>query len=854
MSAALWACALLTAGLAAYALGHYLCVLVFMLARPRPRGFPGRPRQSVAVLVPARDEGPAARRVIRSLLDQDHAGELEIHLLLKDSADSSIAFLQSQHPGVDFQRPVGGRVRLPAPPGRRVFVAYTGCDPKSDKLNWAAERLSTSHVAILDCDHQAHPDWIRVSLCLLQERGARMVQSRRQPLSALGFTQLWDALHQHVGCELFNAAFTRLGLSVYFTGTTALMESELLRRHRFRRCITEDVEFSYRLLMQGIKIISNPHCGSDEEVSPDLFSFLARRRRWANGHTDAFFRHLGKLREAPLGWRDRAQFLFHGVHYLVCVLVFALHLLIGLLFVVELPVSTGIAALLAGLVLAGFVVRTQGSLAWGTRISELLVVLGWLFPAVVIAMNLAYAALLGDLSRAALPLPEWLQLLGLAGFAAPLVLLLVGLAGFRQLNPGSLLAVVLSFPLAFYLDISGVLIGLVDFAFGRQHWHAVARAPQPLLAGAPSGLTLAVGIRDSWQPAAALGLARGALGGALPGGGRWARWLPLGLLPLIAAFGLLYTPSERIPVSDASCEILEHDGHPWIVPPAELEGYCGPAQLESGSRWGERSGQFSLLREDELASVDPEFWDSLDDTFPCNLSSFSPGNVQPGTQGGVRFVVEQEIKGDREYRSGSIASKTWPEAKFLYGRFEAELKPARGSGLISAFFLYRFDPWQEIDAEFLGRDTSKLLLNVYYNPGEEGDTYNYGFSGTPVLVDLGFDAADDFHRYAIEWDPQEIRWFVDDRLIHRRRAGQPTPIPHLPMRFHVNAWPSCSQVLAGAVHDSALPASTELRSIRLSSWQAPPSSRLAPWVERLLPGPSRSESWRDDAGWMQPGR
>jgi beta-glucanase (GH16 family) len=40
--------------------------------------------------------------------------------------------------------------------------------------------------------------------------------------------------------------------------------------------------------------------------------------------------------------------------------------------------------------------------------------------------------------------------------------------------------------------------------------------------------------------------------------------------------------------------------------------------------------------------------------------------------------------------------------------------------------------------------------------------------GTPVLIDLGFDPSEDFHRYAIEWDPNGMRWFVDRELVFAR--------------------------------------------------------------------------------------
>jgi len=76
-------------------------------------------------------------------------------------------------------------------------------------------------------------------------------------------------------------------------------------------------------------------------------------------------------------------------------------------------------------------------------------------------------------------------------------------------------------------------------------------------------------------------------------------------------------------------------------------------------------------------------------------------------------------------------------------------------------FLHRNGPRQEIDIEFLRKDTSKMLVNVFYNPGAESTKLEYGYRGTPTLIDLGFDAADSFHSYEIDWQPDTIRWLVD---------------------------------------------------------------------------------------------
>ncbi len=851
MTVSLWACALLTALLAAYALGHYVGAIVFVFARPRPRVFDARPQDSVSVLVPARNEGQQAIRVLESLLAQDHAGPVHGLLLLKDRADTSLPFLQTRFPDADL-RGSHDLVALVTTDHRSLSVAFTGHDPKHDKVNWMAARVTSDAVAILDCDHQAHPDWLRTSLCLMQEQGARIVQGRRGPLGAHGLFQLWDSLHQHIGCELFQVAFTRAGMTVFFTGTTVVMDTGLLQANPLRECITEDTDFSYRIVLDGQRIIANPWSGSDEEVSPDLYSFLARRRRWANGHTDAFLRHLRRLPSAPIRLRDKLQFLFHGSHYLLAVPVFLLHLIIGLMLVGRLPPTALAAAAGSSLLLGGLLLRSQRAVGWGRWVTEVAVVFGWIFPAAVIVMNVAVAALLGDPGRAALPLPPLLQALGLAGLLAPLVVLLVGLAGFRQLSIGTFVTVVLSWPLAFYLDLCGVLIGLVDCLFGRRLWHAVAR-PAPAVpdpGGAAPTYPAALHIKDSWRLQPVLAATRASASEAIPLMKTPSRWLPWAALLALFLGGILYAPSTRIQVVDAACQVMEHDKDPWILPPKRIDGYCGASEEP---RFSERTGSFQVQRQDPMTSLDRAFWDVLDTTFFCNEALFQPANVSLVDGGGVRMRVSNEKTAERQFTAGNIATKDVPEERFLYGRFETVMKPARASGVLTAFFLYRFDPWQEIDAEFLGRDTSRILLNVYYNPGEEGDLYNYGFRGTPVLIDLGFDAADAFHTYAIEWDTEEIRWFVDDRLIHRRQAGRPTPIPHLPMRFHANVWPTCSVELAGPVDASALPAAAEFQSFTFSSWTPSPTAGVTAKISSLFSDAAPAD-WRDSADWVQPGR
>ena len=216
---------------------------------------------------------------------------------------------------------------------------------------------------------------------------------------------------------------------------------------------------------------------------------------------------------------------------------------------------------------------------------------------------------------------------------------------------------------------------------------------------------------------------------------------------------------------------------------------------------------------DPLVDLDPSRWMLRTDTFSGNLALFRPENVEFHAGGGVVLIVREELLGVRDYSAAAISSCN----RYLFGRFEAVIQATNVPGIVTGFFLQRDSPRQEIDVEIAGNRPDRLLVNVFYNPGDEGTRYDYGYRGAPSQVDLGFDASRSAHRFAIEWEPGEIRWFVDDRLVQRRTNWDPTPIPHLPMILHVNSWPSRSRELAGRQKVRLLPAATVVKSISIDA-------------------------------------
>lgn len=256
-------------------------------------------------------------------------------------------------------------------------------------------------------------------------------------------------------------------------------------------------------------------------------------------------------------------------------------------------------------------------------------------------------------------------------------------------------------------------------------------------------------------------------------------------------------------------ELARHDNSPWVV---ERRSWWTGINVVPAKDWQGEKG--TLVRFSErLEHLDTQRWLLRSDTFTDNLALFRPSNVEFRSRHGAVFSIKKEPLGVREYSAASLCSLD----QYLFGKFEATIQASNAPGVVTGIFLHRNSPRQEIDIEIAGNRPDRLLINVFYNPGDEGANFDYGYRGSPTYIDLGFDASKSCHRYAIEWAPCEIRWLVDDKLVYRRVIWDPTPIPDLPMTFHVNSWLTRSTQLAGRINNRRFPATTIVSELVLEA-------------------------------------
>ena len=145
-------------------------------------------------------------------------------------------------------------------------------------------------------------------------------------------------------------------------------------------------------------------------------------------------------------------------------------------------------------------------------------------------------------------------------------------------------------------------------------------------------------------------------------------------------------------------------------------------------------------------------------------------------QGNLQLVIDKEKKADKiPYSGGEFRSKAF----YGYGRYEVSMKAIKNDGTVSSFFTYTGpsdqNPWDEIDIEILGKDTTKVQFN-YFRDGKGGHEYMY---------DLGFDASEAFHSYAFEWHKDKIIWYVDGKEVFRREGAT---LPCTKGKIMMNAW------------------------------------------------------------------
>ena len=179
---------------------------------------------------------------------------------------------------------------------------------------------------------------------------------------------------------------------------------------------------------------------------------------------------------------------------------------------------------------------------------------------------------------------------------------------------------------------------------------------------------------------------------------------------------------------------------------------------------------YSLLWNDE-------FSDSALDETKWNYEPHEPGWTNEELQeyttstdnvflrGGKLVIkaIKSEKNGKDYYTSGKVTGQN--KTDFTYGKVVVSAKVPEGQGLWPAIWMMPKDEsfygqWPkcgEIDImEVLGNDVSTAYGTLHYGEPHGEQQGTWGLTGQTY--------ADSFHEYSVEWEPGEIRWYIDGNL------------------------------------------------------------------------------------------
>ena len=261
------------------------------------------PEKTFAVVVAAHNEAAVIGQLIENLQRLDYPKELyDIYVIADNCTDNT----------GEIAEKAGAIVCTRTHPTKKS---------KGFALEWMFEQLFAMDkeydaVAIFDADNLVHPNFLKEMNNRLL-KGDKVIQGY---LDAKNPYDTWVAgtfaIAFWVIDHISHLAKTNIGLSACLGGTGMCITTDVLKRHGWRAtCLTEDMEFTMKLLAEGIKTTWAHDAVVYDEKPLTFKQAWNQRRRWAQGQFDVAHRFIPTMiRE---GWKRRDIRIWDGCIYLL---------------------------------------------------------------------------------------------------------------------------------------------------------------------------------------------------------------------------------------------------------------------------------------------------------------------------------------------------------------------------------------------------------------------------------------------------------------------------------------------------------------------------------------------------------
>ncbi|WP_041315098.1 glycosyltransferase family 2 protein [Heliomicrobium modesticaldum] len=261
---------------------YYMTLSVFGFWRKK-EGPPAPPEKTFALVVAAHNEEFVIGPLVENLKNLDYPKELyEVFIVADNCTDRTAAIARDA--------------------GAQVYERFNRQQRgKGYALEWMFEKIfrmerSFDAICIFDADNLVKPNFL-MEMNRKMVEGHQIVQcyiDSKNPFDTW-VTATFSIAFWHTN-RLLQLARYNLGLSNLLGGTGMCISTNLLREYGWgATSLVEDMEFSMKALLNGIKTSWSHEAVIYDEKPLTFMQSWRQRKRWAQGHVDIFFRYFPKL-------------------------------------------------------------------------------------------------------------------------------------------------------------------------------------------------------------------------------------------------------------------------------------------------------------------------------------------------------------------------------------------------------------------------------------------------------------------------------------------------------------------------------------------------------------------------------
>lgn len=261
---------------------YYFMLAIFGLKKRKKHAL-AAPKHSFAAVICAHNEERVVGNLIDNLQEMNYPAELLDIYVVADNCTDETGRVCEEHGAIVFTR---------------VNKEQVG---KGYAMDWMFEQLLQQEkqydaFVVFDADNLVHPEFLiemNDHLC----KGEQVIQGY---MDAKNPTDTWVSGTFSIAFWLINhmwhLAKYNIGLSTALGGTGMCIATDIVRRYGWGcDCLTEDMEFSMKVLLEGVRTTWAHDAIIYDEKTLGFMQSCRQRKRWAQGQIDCAERFIPKL-------------------------------------------------------------------------------------------------------------------------------------------------------------------------------------------------------------------------------------------------------------------------------------------------------------------------------------------------------------------------------------------------------------------------------------------------------------------------------------------------------------------------------------------------------------------------------